>query len=266
MNKLGLTLTAIAAALAINTATAGTMGPVEQLSWSGFYLGGNAGYGWSHRSSHLQIPRDISSELFFTPAIRAGAISKDIGYFQDGFIGGGQLGYNLQKDEYLIGIETDFDGASLDGNKTVRRLNAGTGFVPWVGATHAKLDWLGTVRARLGFTPIPQALLYVTGGYAYGHVKHRYSNVFALTNDIFTSSQSSTKSGYSIGGGAEWMFRSHWSAKVEYLYYDLGRSTEITTAGGANAFRVARGLFRPLANAFKDSGNVARIGVNYYFS
>lgn len=268
MKRVILALASITSALTISITNAGTMGPIEELpSWTGFYLGANAGYGWAHRSAHLLIPPDPGSLAFYLPAL-AGAMSTTIGYIPNGFIGGGQLGYHYQVDQAVLGLEADFDGANIEGSRRGRHANLGTGFAPWTGSVRGKLEWLGTVRGRVGFTPIPQALLYATAGFAYGRVKHNYSNIFALSNDIFTSSYSKTKTGYAVGGGAEWLFggNCNWSARAEYLYYDINHSTEITRPGGRDLFFVAAGIIRPPANRFKDSGNIVRLAINYHFS
>jgi outer membrane immunogenic protein len=264
LKKLFLSLATIVSVLTLSTAKAGAMGPVEQpFSWTGFYLGANAGYGWGHHSSQLVIPGNSASLDFYLPGLAAGAYDSRIGYHQNGFIGGGQIGYNYQFNRALIGIETDFNGADIKDNQDVKISNANTNlFVPWTGSAGARLEWLGTVRGRLGFTPWQQALLYATGGFAYGDVKHSYKNAFAQNNNFFHSSRSRITTGYTVGGGGEWMFTGHWSAKIEYLYYYLGKSTDFTTPGGRSVTAVAGGI-RPLGNVFRDSGNIVRIGVNY---
>ncbi|MEP9351569.1 outer membrane protein [Xanthobacter sp. KR7-225] len=139
----------------------------------------------------------------------------------DGFLGGVQAGYNLQLgNPFVIGLEADFDFAGISGG----------GFT---------LDNLGTVRARGGFT-FDRMLFFGTVGYAWG--KGNF--------DVLGLSSSRTQSGWTLGAGLEMALDRNWSAKFEYLYFDLGDSTFPTVVG-------------PQTVGF--DGSVLRGGVNYRF-
>lgn len=141
-----------------------------------------------------------------------------------GVTGGGQIGYNYQFSPLLIaGVEADIQGSSLR----------------WGGRS---IDYFGTVRGRVGFTPvIPQILLYGTGGFAYAQVRYAGG---ALTDN---------RTGWTAGGGLEWAFLPNWSARVEYLY------TDISTQGlVANQF-----LNRRLGPT---RYNTVRAALNYHFN
>ncbi|WP_024277284.1 outer membrane beta-barrel protein [Xanthobacter sp. 126] len=167
--------------------------PVAAFTWTGFYLGANAGYGWG-------------SSSFSSPG---------------GFLGGFQAGYNFQfGSPFVLGIETDFDFAGMS-------------------AGAYSLNNLGTVRARLGYS-FDRVLIYGTGGFAYGQGS---ANFFSLTS-------SSTQTGWTLGLGAEVGFDRNWSAKLEYLYVDLGSATFPTAVG-------------PVTTGF--DANILRAGVNYRF-
>ncbi len=139
-------------------------------TWTGFYVGVNAGGIWSSGSRNATLYYPAGD------AFLSGYFPGGIGNNQSGFIGGAQAGYNYQTGAVVFGIETDFDGTSL--GKTYNYASA-----PFAGAgipgfllgdnlyVHAKanLDWLGTTRARVGFvaTPDNRLLIYGTGGIAY---------------------------------------------------------------------------------------------------
>jgi outer membrane immunogenic protein len=142
---------------------------------------------------------------------------------------GGTLGYNWQAGQLVYGLETDLDWANIKGTGTTI---AG---VP----VETKNNYLGTVRGRLGYA-WDRVLLYATGGLAYGNLR--------ATSPIGDSS--TTKAGYALGGGLEFAVAGPWTAKVEYLYVDLGN-----------------GPTPPLAasNSGRFSTNIVRAGLNYRF-
>lgn len=267
MKKIALILTTVVCPFWSVLTNAGTMGPVSpEFTWTGIYVGANAGYGWGNNNARLHIPRDAGSQTFFRPAVTAGAVPGSIGIDQAGFIGGVQVGYNRQFNKFVLGLETEIDGANIHGSTLVRRANIGTGFGPFSGSAGSTLNWLFNFRARAGVAVVPQGLLYATGGFAFGGSSHSYSNAFAATNDAFSSLQNDNKTGYIVGGGYEWMLNSKLSLKTEYLYYRLVHSTDLTYPGGRDIALVATNSIQPLSNGFRDAGNVVRLGLNYHFS
>jgi outer membrane immunogenic protein len=141
---------------------------------------------------------------------------------------GGTVGYNLQMSQFVAGFEGDFDGSWLKGSATS-------------ACCEIKNDWFGTARARLGIA-MDRWLPFVTGGAAFGDVKL----------DTALGSDTDTRIGWTAGAGIEYAFTGAWSAKVEYLYVDLGTpSCSVATCGVATDV------------AFK--ANIVRGGVNYHF-
>ena len=194
-------------------------------SRTGFYVGLNAGYGWSDNSVNF-INGDPA---FYSFALTAGAIPASLRPNTGGFLGGAQAGYNFQSGPVVYGIETDIQYANITGSASTSTLIFP---LPGIGTTaQDKVDWFGTLRPRLGFTVAPPFLVYATGGLAYGHVASSASTtVTALgtcTTNLFCSvgAASQTRAGWTAGGGVEYALSAPWSVKVEYLYVDLGRET-----------------------------------------
>jgi outer membrane immunogenic protein len=162
--------------------------PAQVFSWTGFYIGGNAGYGWTKAPGTLTTTTGPES---FTAS-------------GNGFLGGAQAGYNWQVGPVVLGAEADFQGTTASGP-----FSAGAG--PTVSATE-KLPWFGTVRGRVGYA-VDRVMLYATGGAVYGDT--------TLNGTVSTAgsfSNSTTFWSWTAGGGVEAAFWGCWSAKLEYLY------------------------------------------------
>ena len=233
--------------------------PAPIFTWTGFYIGLNAGYTWSDRNVISLFTTDTGIGGFGAGQLN-GAFPFTVASKRDGFIGGGQIGYNWQMGAAVFGLEADIQG--IAASKT----NVGyfvpvAGWAPTFSNYSRSLDWLGTVRGRLGFTIAPQFLLYGTGGLAYGGT----TLGFAATGPTWgppmavATNLSKISVGWTAGVGAEYAFSNNWSAKVEWLYYDLGRQTTNTVAYvyGAN---LTTG-----AVSARTSGHVVRAGLNYKF-
>jgi outer membrane immunogenic protein len=126
-------------------------------------------------------------------------------------------------------------------------------------AQTAGLRWLGTVRARAGWAA-DRALLYVTGGLAYGQaVATSSASIFDGTNtDLFAGDGSGTRYGYAVGGGLEYAFTNNISGKVEYIYYNLGTAT--FAVAPANAVAAGEGIATTASQKF--DGGIVRVGLN----
>jgi outer membrane immunogenic protein len=254
-----LSATAFAADLPARTYTKAPVVVDQNYSWSGFYVGGNVGGGWNRDSGGTGCidPAGVRNG----PAcqvVPAGTIDSS------GVIGGVQIGYNWQvAPSWLFGLEADIQGADIKGSTTVNGpfvFNDGTLALPAAQFTASeKLDWLGTVRGRVGAT-MGSALLYATGGLAYGHAQLA-TNLVSAFPFTFPASASVTKVGWTVGAGVEWGFAGNWSAKVEGLYYDLGTTTLSTgpTVGGGGVLGFVR------TKDFDLHGAIGRVGLNYHF-
>jgi outer membrane immunogenic protein len=174
--------------------------------WTGFYVGGHVGGGWT---------------------------GGDDG--QSGFVGGGQVGFNYQVGQWVLGVEGDIAATSIKDSASV------TVFVPGVGTGfahgEASLDWISTFAARFGWTS-DRWLVYGKLGGAWAHVS---ADAFASMNGLTASaSLDKTFSGWMLGVGSEYALRDNWSVKLEYNMLDFG-------------------------NDFGDKVHVLKGGVNYRF-
>ena len=194
------------------------LSPAPVAKWSGFYGGLHAGYGWG-------------TSNFFQPA--TGLTTGD--FRVNGAVAGGQIGYNFQIQNFVVGIETDIAWSGIKGSST----SAGC-----ATACEAKNTWLGTTRARIG-VPVGATgawLPYIAGGVAYGEVQVSDAGI----------TRKKTQVGWTAGAGAEYMFAPSWSARIEYLYADLRKFTTIGD-GTVPPFDV------------KYRSNIVRAGANFHF-
>lgn len=208
-------------------------------NWAGFYGGLNAGGATALNRSSVTVTGTPTEQFNLSP---------------DGFIGGGQIGYNFQAGSLVYGLETDFQGSTLrDDRNCLLSCVAGS-----AATFDQKLQWFGTVRGRVGYS-LSSTLFYATGGLAYGNVKTRVQEVAGI-NAIDTTFEH-TRTGYAVGGGIEspfdflGLFGPNWTSKTEYLYVDLGRSTDAYTVGGVNHVLTTR-----------TQEHTIRTGLNYHFN
>ena len=175
-------------------------------TWTGCYVGGNIGGAFGDAS---------------VTGPNGGTVSTN----GSGFAGGGQVGCDYQfSGGWVIGFRDMFDGTS---NKKSGTFATGA-FGPGTQAVaNFNNQWFDTLTARLGYAVVPNWLLYFQGGAAWGHTS---TNV--TLNGLQIGQTSNTKTGWTIGGGAEWMFAPHWSAFLEGNYMDFGsRSGTVVTPG-----------------------------------
>lgn len=217
--------------------------PVPTFTWSGFYIGVNGGYG----GGTFKHPFSVTDPTTVPPTT---LLNGSVDLNASGFLGGVQAGYNFQYDRMIYGIEADFQGSSID-SKASLNLNGGGASIS--GQVGTKVDWFGTVRGRIGFTPFDRFMAYGTGGLAYGHVKS-YASGDAFGGS-FAVSKSNTKAGWTVGAGIEYAVTDHLSFKTEYLFTDLGKSTLYDGD-----------LFGAHANLKNDVNfHTVRVGLNYKF-
>jgi outer membrane immunogenic protein len=230
---------------------------VEVYNWTGFYIGGNVGYSWG-RSSDTSTLTNGAGTVLFASADRSNL---------NGVVGGGQIGYNWQVQNWLWGLEADIQGTDEHGSRAFTCptavctpsaiiLVAPGPAVPV--SLNQKLEWFGTVRGRVGVLVSPKVLLYATGGLAYGEVKTSET----IGAAAFGFSNTDTRVGYTVGAGIEGVIGGNWTAKLEYLYVDLGR----TSGSFLTTIPAFGGGFLTANYSSRITDNVLRVGLNYKFS
>jgi outer membrane immunogenic protein len=239
--------------------------PVVAYSWSGFYIGANAGYAWGKT--------DVTASAAGPPTGFIAAFQNyyntngTFGLSPRGFVGGAQTGFNYQTGMLVYGLEADVQYFTVNASR-----DTGAIATPNVGQTARFQDtldasWLVTIRPRVGVA-FDRTLLYATGGMAISRLK--LSQRIDICNaggaacppfdGFLDGSASSTKIGWVLGGGIEHALIGNWTVKAEYLYVDLG-NVEL------QRFLVAPVL---IPSAFIDStanlkAHIARFGINYMF-
>jgi outer membrane immunogenic protein len=238
--------------------------PLPIYDWTGFYVGVNAGYSFGRSAS------DITFAGF--PQFSA---SQNL----NGWVAGGQAGYNWQFNRnWIFGVEADIQAT---GQKGTLNAVAGPACVTTTGvlapapttvcttatgSLEQKLPWLGTGRLRLGFLPADHWMVYVTGGVAVAEVETDASLTTTTTTSInggpgttttalALANANTTRAGWTVGAGTEWVISGPWTGKLEYLYVDLGNVSNTYTLAGAPF----------LTTSSHVTDNIVRVGLNYRF-
>jgi outer membrane immunogenic protein len=235
--------------------------PEVVYDWTGFYVGGNVGYSWGNAANTTTVDRFLTGLPLPGALVATNTIGNDV----NGIIGGGQIGYNWQlHGGWLVGLEADFQGSGEKGSSSVNCVACSDDGTNITTTLNQKLDWFGTVRGRIGVLPSPDALLYLTGGLAYGKFDVNGNAVgnINLTNVVLPGA-SSTKAGWTAGVGFETRIVGNWTWKLEYLYMDLGSvgAGPVPLTGILVPVRTVAGL--SYASHFTD--NILRAGINYKF-
>jgi outer membrane immunogenic protein len=253
-------------------------------SWTGFYIGVEAGYGWNNNSVNL-TPNDPVSTALLSGMLGPVGEQPVVSSYKlqpNGAVGGIEAGYNWQAGpNWLWGVETDFSFTGLNGSATgTSELGGLAPVFTQASSVQQNTDWYGTVRGRLGWLATPNLLIFGTGGFAYGRVADLATYGFngattgtmfgpiaggfaavCFSNNVpcFFGSSTQTQTGWTAGGGAEWRFSQYVSLKAEYQVVDLGTQTVRVTAGNGLGF-----IPSSFNAAFRDEIQVVRVGLNWH--
>ncbi|MBN8941125.1 MAG: porin family protein [Rhizobiales bacterium] len=247
-----LWLVAIGAALAPCGMQAAETGLAEvrlapPADWTGPYAGLHLG-GTVSQSRSAVDGFPAGSWSLWDPALPAGYHAR-----AGGFIGGGQVGANVQFGSLVFGLESDLSFSTLDsGAGASGRILNGQAYR---SAYRQKLDWFGTLRARLGITTTDRLMVYLTGGVAYGQVAA--SSSLALPTVAYEGSDDTLRVGWAAGAGIEYALSQALSARLEYLHYTLGATTVVGLRADPAPFQSQTQLGL--------AGHIVRAGLNYRF-
>lgn len=216
-------------ALAADLPPAYKAAPIDApYNWTGFYVGGNLGYGWAHANATATV----------------GGVAAAASENLNGAIGGGQVGFNWQTGNWVLGLETDLQAT---GQSVTNVASSG-------GVTASetdKLPWFGTTRLRAGFAS-GSWLFYGTGGVGYGEFRSTLALSGAVTGSASTST---TRAAWVAGGGVEAAINnSKWTWKLEYLHVDSGTISDSYSIVGV-----------AVATSARVTDEIVRTGLNYRF-
>jgi len=185
-----------------------------RFSWTGCYLGGHLGGGFAHKD--ITDPVQLVQDSFLGPGSTTGIAT--VSPAPSGVLIGAQIGCDYQfSPSWVVGIEGAASGSTMKASRTVG-LPLGN---PDTAAVQAKTDFLTSVTARIGYA-FDNVLLYAKGGVAMAGDRYDVTGSFAGTPFGFVGLEN--RIGWTAGGGAEWAFSPHWSASIEYDYYQFGHS------------------------------------------
>ena len=208
--------TAFAADLPARTYSKAPVAVAPIYNWGGVYVGGHAGYGFSDPRYDFVT----AGHYNFVPG-------DSFKYSTDGFIGGGHLGYNWVASNFLFGLEGAFSYSDIKGS-------AASPFFPVTDTFHTNVRWIATVTPRLGVTS-GAWLFYAKGGVAFADINTE------IRDTVHYNARSSTKTGWTVGGGVEYLISSNWVVGVEGNYYDFGR----VNGGSSQSLLIATNLPAP---------------------
>ena len=240
VGAIALAGTAFAADLPVHAPPPVYVPPAPIFTWTGFYLGGHIGYAWGTNNST------------FTDAFGDYA---SFGRNSDGAVGGGHIGYNLQFNQFVIGLEGDVDGSAI--NESVSRLvlldaASGDGLLFPINAG-VSYGLQASIRGRVGYA-WDRVLIYATGGVAFAELNAHLQTILGY------DSVSNTRTGWTIGGGIEYAISNNWSVRAEYRYAQFGHSTLV----GNSFFGIESGLLG--ANLSRTvNENRVNVGFSYKF-
>jgi len=198
--------------------------PAPVFTWTGFYVGGNGGWGEG---------RSQSTAFLGDTAFPTGTVFNEIS--SSGWLAGAQVGFNYQTAYNLVvGVEGEWDWTNISGTETT--ISTAPRFVGFSSTTTGRIKDLADLTGRIGWAAGPW-LFYGKGGVAFDQTSS--TSIFLSTTGTLVSTSASSgnfdRSGWVVGAGFEWAFAPAWSAKIEYEHFDFGSTpigiTHITAAG-----------------------------------
>jgi outer membrane immunogenic protein len=265
MKKL-FAIAAIAALISVSALAQTANTPAT--NWTGYYAGLNTGGTIGTSNARIATVYLTTTAEYFPQAYAA----NDVAAFNSagnqnltsvGYAGGLQFGYNRQIAKWVVGTEADY--GALAASKTTSQWVAYPNNAPYGGTLTQRVstDWLSTVRARVGHTYGKRTLLFASAGVAETTI-HYYSQFQDWDDTAECASPKVLKTGWIIGGGAEYKLDKHWSARAEYLYADFG---QVSSAGNVLSAIGGSGTFpsMPFTHVATLQSNIVRFGVNYRF-
>jgi outer membrane immunogenic protein len=282
MRRWSTALFAVTAVWLIAPAQPASAQSAAPYNWTGFYAGGNVGWGWSKADTTAAVPASTFIVFAVIPPLAVVDTTHP-----KGVIGGVQFGYDWQvASNWIAGFEADIQGSSQSaaGNH-ISATNSFSGVGPGAGNTfigsstvsHTEsVDWFGTARGRLGYAIWPGMMVYGTGGLAYGRVS---TSAVATQTGVTCAAVgcqfpatatangegSAVKTGWTAGGGIAGIVpnNAHLTWKIEYLHVDLGSINFSFAPPSLSGLVFPAGGVASVTSRFTD--NIVRVGADYHF-
>jgi len=215
-------------------------------NWTGFYIGGQAGRGWS-TNAVTNVTGTTNFPAGFVHDTQHGS----------GFLGGGYAGYNYQINQFVVGIDGDYSWASLKGSGTNHSpVTAGV-----ITNTNDTVKWIASLTGRVGYA-MNNWMSFGKAGWAWAGFSDSSSTFNAAGANSSNATASSTRNGWTVGTGVEWGFAPHWSAKLECDYVKLNDSTYTSTA---TSVLPVPGVVTTETRSASSNLNEVKVGVAYRF-
>jgi outer membrane immunogenic protein len=245
---------------------AGAADKLPSWSWTGFYIGGHLGAGWGDKWW------DSTGQGPFGLPVAPQDIGQNFGTTSvDGFLGGGQIGFNYQTGRLVWGVEADASRTDMKGKFDCPAISGGIFLSPTFSTCSSKIDWIGTVVGRVGVT-VDRALVYAGGGAAWAREKdHLDCTDFDCGppfDRIFTWDGAKTSWGWTFLAGVEYAIDNHWSAKLQYNFYDFGSDTVTLASNQATGCfaGLGTGACNPFDVTTRLRTHTIKAGLNYQFN
>jgi outer membrane immunogenic protein len=206
-------------------------------TWTGIYVGGNIGWGWTNLNLTDTGPGPFG-QVF--------PIGSQQSLTQNGFLGGAQIGVNWQFQQFVIGAEADFDATAIKNSQSAGGFGNGSYTNPWMSTFAARFGWAAD-----------RALFYGKAGGAYMQEKYNLS-----ASDGSAVTGTFDRFGWMLGAGVEYAVTDNITLKAEYNYLNFGTSNQLLTA---NATDLILGTIQGDHNDSKLTANVVKAGVNILF-
>jgi outer membrane immunogenic protein len=255
--RAGLVSFAVAVAIVTSPAASANQPAVAATSWAGCYAGGTAGW-IGDRSSSTFGPG--GAFLTFLGPVAVNAFTKHYRYDESGATIGGLAGCNGQWGHFVGGVEGDLNWSNVKSSVfatyPLQTAPGGQTFNPHSDSLSNSLRWYGTLRGRAGFA-VNRVLIFGTGGLVLGKLEASGQLINPAGVAAFSGTMETTRSGWTAGGGMEFMLSPNWTARAEYLYIDLGRYSFYSQTSPPSVF--------VLDNHFDAKFHVVRAGATYRF-
>ena len=233
--------------------------PAPIFTWTGIYVGGQIGYGWLNGNNNF---------TGFDPVTGA-FVATNVGGSANGVIGGANVGYNYQINQFVIGLEGTVDGTSIS--------NTAVANVPLLGGNfgvtaNSSIPIEGSIRGRLGYA-WDRVLIYATGGVAFGAFRTDFNGFGMGAGGVpitGSTNVSDTRVGWTVGGGIQYAVTNNWSVRAEYRYTDFGSINEalFPGLGGIGVAGPAGAIVRGASLSGGDhhiQQNLVQVGFDYKF-